>query len=86
MLGQLFNRYPSEGDWEAAEQLVSLGAPADELSLYIIDSFGELREFKYSDRAIYEDLTQGQKQSGFNLPPSVSEEGVTTEHCAPQAS
>jgi hypothetical protein len=49
----LVNRFPSADDWAVADQLVGGGFSNPELSLYIIDDMGVLREFKYSEAHLY---------------------------------
>lgn len=69
----LQNRYPSPGDWRNATALVNPpdgrpGADPQIFSLYIVDSSGVMREFKYSDKAKYESLDKSQLSRGDNLP------------------
>lgn len=69
------NRYPSADDWEIAEEdYIGNGADPDNFSLFIVDTEGELREFKYSERHYYENLTGSQKEDGENLPDVISKE------------
>lgn len=63
------NRYPSTGDWQAAQDFVADGANANNFALYIIDPFGIMRKFPYTDRNLYEGLSTFQKRSGEGLPP-----------------
>jgi hypothetical protein len=62
------NRYPSSGDWGFAQYAMNNGAQAS-FSLYINDTSGNLREFAWSDRTQYQNLTQQQMDDGQNLPP-----------------
>lgn len=64
-------RYPSDGDWSALDFLVSHGANPSNLSLYILDPFGDVREFHYSDKAMYKAMDDGDRAAGDNLPPPV---------------
>lgn len=41
------NRAPSDADWLAADEAVARGANPDELTIYIIDKWGDLRAFDY---------------------------------------
>jgi hypothetical protein len=61
------NRYPSVGDWGFATYAMNQGAAAS-FSLYINDTGGTLREFTNANRALYENLTNQQKDDGRNLP------------------
>lgn len=69
--GDLKSRYPSTqpgGDWDALQALKDAsGDPNYDPSLWIIDPFGTVREFKLSDRAYYMNLTDGQMLSGVGL-------------------
>ena len=62
------NRYPSAGDWQSLDLLVHGGANPGNLSIFILDPFGTLREFNYSDRSFYESMTDQQRLNGDNLP------------------
>jgi hypothetical protein len=62
------NRYPSSGDWDALDILVQGGADPNSLSLFIRDPFGVLREFSYSQKALYEGMTDQERYNGENLP------------------
>ena len=63
----LADRYPSTADWAALDQLVSNGANPNNLSIFILDGFGNLREFKYSDKAIFINMSLSDKWNGVNL-------------------
>ena len=64
------DRYPSGRDWQALDVLVRGGANAATLSIFILDPFGDLREFRYSDRALYDfGMSRQQRLDGDNLPP-----------------
>lgn len=43
------NRYLSDGDWDVAQQLVSMGANSQTFSMYIVDYQGKVREYDYRD-------------------------------------
>ena len=62
------NRYPSSGDWAALDLLVAGGANPNNLSVFILDPFGDLREFSYTDKALYESMTDSQRYADENLP------------------
>jgi hypothetical protein len=63
-------RYPSAADWQSLQLLAQgpNGANTNNLSLFILDPFGDLREFQYADRALYEGMTNEQRLQGLNLP------------------
>jgi hypothetical protein len=63
------NRYPSDGDWMALETLAEYGADAARLSIFITDPWGTTREFKLSDKALYQAMNDSQRLQGGNLPP-----------------
>jgi hypothetical protein len=52
-----FDMYPSTTDWDALNQLaiqvMVAGGNPDQLSIYIVDRDGIVREFNYRDRATY---------------------------------
>ena len=73
-----FLAYPSGDDWASAQNLVEMGVPADQLSIWVVDPLGALREFKYSDRSIYEGLSEDQKRQGQSLPTSSTVEGCSS--------
>ena len=66
----LVNRYPSTADWAAAAALYNAYSPhypGYDPSIWIMDSAGVLREFKFSERAAVEGLTDTQKRAGEGL-------------------
>jgi hypothetical protein len=77
------NRYPSGGaveggDWNSAEWFVANGAGGPNganFALYIIDTIDVMREFKYSDRAMYMNLDDDDRVDGKNLPDPVESDG-----------
>lgn len=79
------NRYPSGGvvnggDWNAADYMVSRGAGGPDgagFALYVIDTVGNLREFAYSDRDIYKNLTkeERERENGTALPDEMKDDG-----------
>ncbi len=80
------NRYPSGGpsdpqggDWRTAEWMVNQGAGGPNggygFALYIIDTDGNLREFEYSRRSEYENLTNDQRNAGIKLPDEMESDG-----------
>jgi hypothetical protein len=72
------NRYPSADDWNALDKLVMLGADAFTLSIYVIDAWGVVREFKYEDKNLYESMSNQQRVAGENLPGETSPCGPAT--------
>lgn len=67
-------RYPSSGagrdDWDALQRLHDMVAPNDpnfDPSLWITGPDGVTREFKLSERAYYENLTEDQMKAGEGL-------------------
>ncbi len=66
----LENRYPSPGDWAGLEVLYNAYSPhypGYDPSIWIMDSEGVLREFKFSERAAIEGLSAPQKWAGQGL-------------------
>lgn len=65
-------RYPSDVDWASADYVVNnLGVPAD-ISIFIIDWRGGVREFKYSDKIMFQALSPSQKRRGDMLGPVIT--------------
>jgi hypothetical protein len=74
------NRYPSTGDWAFADSLVNDGAGGAGgagFSLYVIDTYGHLREFDYADRTAFGHLSNPQKANGTALPDETVNDGST---------
>lgn len=74
------NRYPSTADWNALAAMISPasgvgGADPANLSVFVIDPWGTVREFKYSDRSKYESMTDAQRINGENLPGETKPRG-----------
>jgi hypothetical protein len=72
------NRYPSDADWGFAEWMVNGGAGGtngEGFALYQIDTEGNMREFEYKDRAMYQDLTPTQRENGRDLPSKSKNDG-----------
>lgn len=46
--------YPSPPDWDQMDIMVAGGANAAHLSFYVVDMHGDLREYNYSDKSIYD--------------------------------
>lgn len=70
----LRQRYPSggaeSGDWNALQRLYDryIGSrPGYDPSVWIVDAWGVMREFKLSERAYFESLTPTQVQDGVGL-------------------
>ena len=77
------NRYPSGGDvkggdWNAASYMVNNGAGGTtgaNFAMYVIDTAGQMREFLYSDRAKYENLSADEREQGDELPEQMKSDG-----------
>lgn len=74
-LSNFQQRYPSDDDWLSLEGLIAGGADPSRLSVFILDPFGDMREFSYADRALYQAMSDTQRGQDENLPPE-------TEGCA----
>lgn len=61
-------RYPSNQDWDILDAQVLRGADPNNLSVFILDGFGTLREFKYSHKDRYKSQTDQQRVNGEELP------------------
>lgn len=66
------NRYPTSADWISADRAVAAGANPATYSLYIIDTSGELREFPYSLRDYYNNMSAESKRLGLLLPNAMT--------------
>ncbi len=83
--GRALNRYPSGGileggDWNAADWMVANGAggsSGSNFALYIIDTSGQLREFHYTDRDKYANMSRDDRISGVDLPDEMESDGTT---------
>ena len=74
------NRYPSTldfvgsgSDYEQLERMVTIfgnGDPTYDPSAWIVDSKGVVREFKWSERESWANLTRAERIDGKNLPPA----------------
>lgn len=64
--------YPSPADWDQMDAMVAGGANPDTLSFYVIDMHGAVREYNYSDKAIY-DVPAEQLLGTDGTPPPVPE-------------
>lgn len=67
-----FNKYPSDGDWGALDELVRRGADPSRLSIFITDPWGVTREFKLTDKSMYQAMNDSQRLAGENLPPATT--------------
>lgn len=68
--------YPSEGDWQTLDYLVkTYELDATMVSIWIIDAWGNMREFKYSDMAKYMNMSDSQMRDPNNLPPKSNVDG-----------
>lgn len=72
----LIGRYPSRVDWASADSAVAQGASAAAYSLFLADSRGVVREFKYSDKPLYGPSQEAGFIRGDNLPSQ-----ITTSDC-----
>ncbi|MEQ1687874.1 MAG: hypothetical protein ABL874_04815, partial [Sphingopyxis sp.] len=61
-------RYPSNQDWDILDAQVVRGADPTNLSIFILDGFGTLREFKYADKDKFKGKTDQQRVNGEDLP------------------
>lgn len=64
------NRYPSTGDWNVLQAIANHYGPINgnyNPSIYLVDPFGTLREFKLSERAAIEGLSATDRQNGVGL-------------------
>ena len=69
----LIASYPSDDDWiRLAEIFTSrnLAVPPD-VAIYIVDPFGNLREYKYSDREKYDAMDDSDRRNPDNLPEPI---------------
>jgi len=69
---QLINRYPSAGDWNALQEIANRYGQATgnyqlDPSIYLVDAFGALREFKLSDRQFFSAMSDGERINGAGL-------------------
>lgn len=64
--------YPSPADWDQMDAMVAGGANASTLSFYVVDMNGAVREYNYSDQAIY-DVPVEQLLGIVGTPPPVPE-------------
>lgn len=53
---QLIDRYPSSYDWDMLERIAAGAGAVSNPSLWIMDSFGTTREFKYDERDYFRNL------------------------------
>lgn len=69
----LINRYPSPEDWNTLTDIHNRNAALGVLpsqnnpSMYIMDPFGTVREFKYSYKAIFSDMSVSSMVSGEGI-------------------
>lgn len=76
----LLNQYPSGGDWNVLQSIGDNYGPRTgdyNPSLYLIDPFGVIREFKLSDRSAVEALDDAQMQAGVGL----AERTISSSSC-----
>lgn len=65
-------RYPSNEDWTAIGDHVTKSGVSANISIFIIDSRGATREFKYADRVALQALSPAAKSRGDLLPPKIT--------------
>lgn len=65
-------RYPSGEDWAAIGKLVMESGVSTNISIFVIDSRGAVREFKYADRVALEALSSAAKIRGDLLPSKIT--------------
>jgi hypothetical protein len=71
-MADLSNRYPSAGDYQVlAAEAAKFGVSNP--SIWIIDKFGDVREFKLLDRNNILRLTEDQRVAGMGLPSKISQ-------------
>ncbi len=74
------NSYPSQNDWGFADYMVAKGAGGTGgtgFALYVINPDKELREFHYSDGAVYRNLSTTQKENEIGLPVQLVDDGTS---------
>lgn len=72
----LFYSYPSAGDWQSLANLSSRsGAPNP--SIWLIDAFNNVREFRLSDRQKYESLSEDEMRNAVDLPAPSAVQGCS---------
>ncbi len=74
------NSYPSQNDWGFADYMVAKGAGGTGgtgFALYVINPDKELREFHYSDAAVYRNLSTTQKENEIGLPVQLVDDGTS---------
>ena len=72
----VMNAYPSGDDWKSMTSLVNTyHLDPNVVSIWVIDAWGNLREFKYSDMAKYTAMDEPQMKDPNNLPPKSEVEG-----------
>lgn len=68
--------HPSPDDWASLHALVERhGVSASVASLWMIDAWGNLREFKYSDMEKWKNMSDQEKKDPANLPPPSEVQG-----------
>jgi hypothetical protein len=60
-------RYPSAADWTMLDKMAGAGANPNELSVYVVDGWGTVREYKYNDREALNGLDDNQRKNGVML-------------------
>lgn len=63
----LINRFPSGEDWQFLDKMVANGANPANLSLYLVDPWGEVREYPYSQKDALNAMTDPERME-LNSP------------------
>jgi hypothetical protein len=63
------NRYPSAQDWAPLDAIIANnpGVDRSQLSLYLLDPFGTVREYHYADKDMLNNMDDTQRRAGQNL-------------------
>lgn len=64
---QMIDRYPSSSDWSTLSSISTQAGASTNPSLWITDGFGVTREFRLSDRALFESLDNTAMTNGQGL-------------------
>ncbi|MBT2748322.1 MULTISPECIES: hypothetical protein [unclassified Lysobacter] len=67
------NRHPSKNDWDTADKLVAAGANPTHLDLFVVDTQGKLRSYRYTDKATFDPPTQ-YTRDGVTISPYLQPE------------
>ena len=71
--------YPSQDDWKVLAHLVkTYNLDPGSTSLWIVDAWGNMREFKFNDMDKYFGMTNDAKKDPANLPPKSEVKGCSS--------